>query len=95
MVKEALEVVKNRIAIKIVYIPISYPVESEQQIIESFESELAKHGGAESGGVKLCIFDHVSSMVLFPVLCCSKLCCSPTLAIIYMVLLAARHCDAG
>jgi hypothetical protein len=66
MVKEALKVVQHKTPLRVVYIPIKYPVVSEQDLVATFEAELNKYTTADGGGVKLCIFDHVSSMVWRP-----------------------------
>jgi hypothetical protein len=58
MVMEALRVARRHADIHVVYIPIAYPIVSAEDIIASFERELAKHEK-----VAMCIFDHVSSMV--------------------------------
>lgn len=60
MVKEALWVVSSKTPLRVVYIPIQYPIRSEEELVASFKAELDKY---EVGGVKLCIIDHVSSMV--------------------------------
>jgi hypothetical protein len=59
-------VVQHKTPLRVVYIPIKYPVVSEQDLIATFEAELNKYNNAAGGGVKLCIFDHVSSMVWRP-----------------------------
>ncbi len=58
MVTDTLEVLVKAIGIKIVLVPIQYPVTGESQLIDAFAVTLA-----ENGAVRLCIFDHISSMV--------------------------------
>lgn len=58
MVMEALQFTQRFVNLKIVYIPILYPVANEEELIESFRQEISKHEK-----IAMCIFDHVSSMV--------------------------------
>ena len=58
MVVDTLAFHQRTTKIKVVSIPVVYPVTSEQAIIDSFVQELHKHEK-----VTMCVFDHVSSMV--------------------------------
>ncbi len=58
MVFDTLAYLVRTIEIEVVVVPIIYPVESEAQLIDSFKSTMQS-----TKGVKLCIFDHISSMV--------------------------------
>ena len=58
MVIETLNFLQNSSSIAVISIPVIYPVNSESEIIDSFVQELQKHVN-----VRMCIFDHVSSMV--------------------------------
>eukprot|EP01032_Pedospumella_encystans_P016744 gene16744-19093_t len=64
MVMEALQFTRRFVDLEIVYIPILYPLTSEEELIESFRQEISKYEK-----VTMCIFDHVSSMpsIVFPV----------------------------
>ena len=55
---EALQFTRRFIDLEIVYIPILYPLISEEELVESFRQEISKYEK-----VAMCIFDHVSSMV--------------------------------
>jgi len=58
MVMEALQFTRRFIDVEVVYIPILYPLTSEEELIESFRQEIGRHEK-----VAMCILDHVSSMV--------------------------------
>lgn len=58
MVIEALQYARRSVDIKVVYVPILYPIANGEELVSSFRAEMAKHAN-----VTMCILDHVSSMV--------------------------------
>ena len=61
MVTETLRWQSCSVGVEIVTVPIRFPVQDPQQLIEATRDSLLANPG-----IKMCLFSHISSMVLLP-----------------------------
>jgi chaperone required for assembly of F1-ATPase len=59
MVRETLDWMVETVGIEVIVVDVKFPIENTEQIIEAVRATLDSHRE-----IKLCIFSHISSMVL-------------------------------